>query len=89
MKTYRTNQQNIIKRLTKANIMERHAEAIANELLNNEGSISRDYLEVKFVEITAITEAKIECMRADLLKWFVGIISIQTISIIISIFLSK
>ncbi len=89
MKTFRTNQQNIIKRLTKANIMERHAEAIATELLNNESNISKDYLEVKFNEIAAINEARIECMRADLLKWFIGIISIQTISIVISIFLSK
>ena len=81
--------QSIVKRLTKANITETQAEAIATEILNSNSTISRDYLEIKFREVTAITEARIEHTRAELLKWFIGIICVQTVTLMISIVLAN
>ncbi len=89
MAYFKNQRLSITKSLTRANIMENQAEAIAEQILENSGEISKDYIDIKFNEIISITEARIECMRADLLKWFIGIIGAQTTAIIISIFLSK
>jgi hypothetical protein len=81
--------QNLVKRLTKANILETHAQAIATEIESVDNKISREYIDLKFRELSAMTEARIEFVRSDILKWIIGIFFVQTISIIISALLSN
>ncbi len=89
MKIHFKESERMVKRLTRANILEPHAEAIANEILSSESTIPKEYLDLKCSEIIAITEARIEYSRAELLKWFIGIICIQTITLLISILVSR
>jgi len=79
----------IIQRLTKVNIDEEQAEAIAYEIksaLNN--SRAEEYLKIKMSELTAIMDKKLEKVKSELLKWFIGVGLFQTTALIISIFLT-
>jgi len=75
----------IVTRFTRVNMIESHAEAIAKEIIDESPHKTRDFICIKLKEHSSLMEARIEHVRSDLLKWFISIISIQTIILFVSI----
>lgn len=76
----------MIKRLKSARINEDHAEAIANEISHATYNYhSNDFLELKFKEMHSKFDSKLQKMKVEILKWFIGVSVIQTIAVVTSV----
>lgn len=76
----------MIKRLKASRLQEDHAEAIANEISHATYNYhSNEYLDLKFKEFDSRIDSKLQTLKAELLKWFIGVSVIQTVALVISI----
>lgn len=76
----------MIKRLRAARITDDHAEAIANEIsIATYNYHSNEYLDIKFNELISKFNIKIQKVKVEILKWFIGISVIQTVTVVVSV----
>ena len=76
----------IIRRLKSVKIPPKHAEAIASEInIAYNPKIAEELLQTKIAQLSAQFDRKLEKVKAELLKWFIGVGLFQTTALIITL----
>ncbi len=71
----------IIKNLTKVNIITDQAEAIAKEIKRSTNALhSNKIIDIKLDRVMSHVDAKLYQIKAEILKWLIGMSMIQVLS---------
>ena len=75
----------IIRRLKGVKIPPKHAEAIASEInIAYNPRLAEELLQTKIAQLSAQFDRKLEAVKTELLKWFIGVGLFQTTALIIT-----